>query len=351
MTPGVVTLSSQQGASIGYQGDFSVNGQRTESNSYSVDGVSGNINAGFPNGYPQAATGGTIAAGTALGTTQSLISVDALQEFRISSSSYSAEFGRFPGGQISLSTRSGTDAFDGTAFDYLRNDYFDANDWFNDHNGVKKTAVRQNDFGATMGGPIILPFLYQGRNRSFFFASYEGLRLMVPTAATIQYVPSLAVRSGATSNLLPIFNAFPMPTGSEIQIACTAAAANCPSGSPPGTLVASGLAPFVQNYSLPGNIDSTSIRLDHKLFSRSNLFFRVGYTPTSSNTRLLSSQSKYELSATTYTAGLTNQFTNSLSNELRFGYPSSGGRRSRKMTSRRHKSRISFCSSFATRVP
>lgn len=323
MTPGVVTLSSQQGASIGYQGDFSVNGQRTESNSYSVDGVSGNINAGFPNGYPQAATGGTIAAGTALGTTQSLISVDALQEFRISSSSYSAEFGRFPGGQISLSTRSGTNSFHGTAFDYLRNDYFDANDWFNDRNGVKKTAVRQNDFGGTIGGPIILPFLYHGRDRSFFFASYEGLRLVVPTAATIQYVPSQAVRSEAASNLLPIFNAFPMPTGNEIQVACTSAAADCPSGSPAGTLVASGLAPFVQNYSLPAGIDSTSIRLDHKLFSKSNLFFRVGYTPTSSNTRLLSAESKYELSATTYTAGLTNQFTNSLSNELRFGYASS----------------------------
>ena len=113
---------------------------------------------------------------TALGTTQSLISVDALQEFRVQSSSYSAEFGRSPGGQFSLVTRSGTNTFHGSAFDYLRNNFFDANDWFNDHYG-DPTAAIQNDFGGTLGGPIWIPNLYDGRNRSFFFFSFEGLRL------------------------------------------------------------------------------------------------------------------------------------------------------------------------------
>src|SRR5882757_644493 len=95
MTPGIVTQSPQStGQSVGARGDFSVNGQRTESNYYTVDGVTGNINAGVGSGVPGPANGGTIAASTALGTTQSLVSVDALQEFRILGSTYSAEYGR-----------------------------------------------------------------------------------------------------------------------------------------------------------------------------------------------------------------------------------------------------------------
>ncbi len=104
MTPGVVTQSPQNTDQFGgYAGDFSVNGQRTESNYYTVDGVSGNINAGDGNGALGANNSGAVAAATALGTTQSLVSVDALQEFRVLSSSYSAQYGRitrwpiFPG--------------------------------------------------------------------------------------------------------------------------------------------------------------------------------------------------------------------------------------------------------------
>jgi hypothetical protein len=109
------------------------------------------------------------------------VSVDALQGFKVSSSTYSAEYGRTPGGQFSFSTRSGTNDLHGTAFGYLRNDFFDANDWFNKHNGLKKTPLRQNDFGGTLGGPIFVPRLYDGKNKSFLFGSYEGLRLTQPT--------------------------------------------------------------------------------------------------------------------------------------------------------------------------
>jgi hypothetical protein len=107
MTPGVVTASPQgtQGVgSIGITGDFSVNGQRTESNYYTVDGVSGNVGAGNGYGVAQAGSSGGIAAGTAFGTTQSLASVDDLQEFRVTSSTYSAEYGHVPGGQFALLT-------------------------------------------------------------------------------------------------------------------------------------------------------------------------------------------------------------------------------------------------------
>ena len=135
MAPGVVTQSPQSGSTLGVNGDFSVNGQRTESNNYMVDGVSGNTNPGTGYGGYGANSSGSLGGATALGTTQSLISVDGLQEFRVQTSTYSAEFGRSPGGQFSLVTRSGTDEFHGEAFDYLRNDFFDANDWFNDHYG------------------------------------------------------------------------------------------------------------------------------------------------------------------------------------------------------------------------
>ena len=215
MTPGVVTQSPQANQSVGFSGDFSVNGQRTESNYYTVDGVSGNIGAGNGYGQGQSGTGGAIAGSTALGTTQSLVSVDALQEFRVESSSYSAEYGRTPGGQFSFATRSGTNLIHGSVFDYLRNSYFDANDWFNDHYGEAQSALQQNDFGGTIGGPVWIPRLYNGRNSTFFFVSYEGLRLNQPQAATLQYVPSLNLRESAATSIQPILNAFPIPTAPE----------------------------------------------------------------------------------------------------------------------------------------
>ncbi len=170
MTPGVVTQNPQNSLQVvGTGGDFSVNGQRTESNYYTVDGVTGNIGAGNGGGVGEAATGGVLGGSTAVGTTQTLLSVDALQEFRVQSSTYSAEFGRSPGGQFSLLTRSGTDIFHGSAFDYLRNDFFDANDWFNDYYGKPTPALRQNDFGGTLGGPLWVPNALQRKGSLVLF--------------------------------------------------------------------------------------------------------------------------------------------------------------------------------------
>ena len=308
MTPGVTTQSSQAGGSIQFQGDFSVNGQRTESNYYTVDGVSGNIGAGYPNGTAQNATSGSVAGSTALGTTQSLVSVDALQEFRVTSSTYSAEYGRSPGGQFSLVTRSGTNSFHGSLFEYLRNDLFDANDWFNDYNGVRKTALRQNDFGGTIGGPVTLPKLYSGHDRTFFFVSYEGLRLVQPTAATLQYVPSLAVRASAPAAMQPLLNAFPVPTGSEILTS---------SG------VLSGLSPFVGGYSLPATIDSTSVRVDQKLGNRGSVFFRYSDTPTATASRTLSTLFHLSQNSRTYTGGADIALGARTTTSLRLGFANS----------------------------
>lgn len=305
MTPGIVNQSPQSGGTqlVGGGGDFSVNGQRTQSNNYAVDGVSANINPGYGSGVSQAATGGTVGGATALGTTQTLLSVDALQEFRVLSSTYSAEYGRSPGGQFSLITRSGTNFLHGSAFDYLRNDFFDANDWFNDHYGDPTPALRQNDFGGTLGGPVWIPKLYDGREHTFFFFSYEGLRLAQPTAATIQYVPDLFMRQQAVASIQPILNAFPVPNGLDY-----------------GTSASPSLAQFILPYSLPSSIDSTSVRLDHTLGPKLSLFFRFGDTPSSTTSRPYLAPTKTSSNATTYTFGATAQLSPKVTNELRLGY-------------------------------
>jgi len=306
MTPGVVTQSPQSGGAIGTNGDFSINGQRTESNYYTVDGVSGNIRGGNGSGGANGAgASGSLAASTAVGTTQSLISVDALQEFRIQSSTYSAEFGRTPGGQLSFVTRSGSNHVHGSAFDYLRNSFFDANDWFNDHTGKPITALRQNDFGGTLGGPILIPKLYDGMNRTFFFFSYEGLRLTQPQAATILYVPDVFLRRQAPTALQPILNAYPLPNGIDY-----------------GTAAAPNLAQFIEPYSLPSKIDSTSIRLDHTLSPKLAFFFRFGDTPSSAATRVLSSLTTTSGDSRTYTVGATSQLTSAMNNDFHLGYAS-----------------------------
>lgn len=295
MTPGVVSQSPQTSQTPGFNGDVSVNGQRTESNYYTVDGVSANVGAGAPNGGPQAATSGSLSAGTALGTTQSLVSVDALQEFRVSSSTYSAEYGRSPGGQFSLVTRSGTKVIHGSVFDYLRNDFFDANNWFNNHYGRGITPLRQNDFGGTVGGPIPISTSRPG----YFFVSYEGLRLTQPQAASIQFVPSLALRQSAPAVLRPILNAFPLPNG---------------------VTYSSGLAQFIEPYSLPSSVDSTGVRIDQIVSPHLSLFFRIGDSPSSTNGRSLSVRTIKNFSTQTYTFGATSQISSRLTNELRLGY-------------------------------
>ncbi|MGC2547814.1 MAG: TonB-dependent receptor, partial [Silvibacterium sp.] len=287
-----------EGSEAGFSGDFSVNGQRTDSNYYTVDGVSGNTNPG--NGNPGSGNNGTLGAATALGTTQSLISVDALQEFRVESSSYSAEYGHGPGGQFSFVTRSGTNDFHGSAFDYLRNSYFDANDWFNDRFGEPISALRQNDFGGTVGGPIEIPRVYSGKDRSFFFASYEGLRLTQPKPAQILFVPDNDLRHNAPASLQPILNAYPQPT--------------------PGGIDYGGLAQFYAPYSLPSAIDSTSIRIDQTLSPKLVLFFRFGDTPSSIASRYLSALSQTQVNSRTYTLGATSAFSSTATNEFRLGY-------------------------------
>src|SRR5215472_10915785 len=125
LTPGVVLTAT----AFDDQGQFSVNGQRGHANYFTIDGVSANF--GVTGYFPLVqSAGGALPALSASGGTNSLVSVEAMQEFRIQTSSFAPEFGRTPGGQISIVTRSGSNQFHGTAFEYFRNSVLDANDWF-----------------------------------------------------------------------------------------------------------------------------------------------------------------------------------------------------------------------------
>ena len=335
LTPGIVTNSPQSFPAFGQTGEFSVNGQRTESNYYTVDGVSANVGAAAGATYVQGAgPSGSLAASTALGTTQALVSVDALQEFRVQSSTYSAEYGRNPGGQFAFETKSGTNQWHGTAYDYLRNDLFDANDWFNNYFGQAKSPLRQNDFGGTFGGPVTIPGLYNGKDRTFFFVSYEGLRLKKPQASSINYVPDATLRANAPSPLSQVLKAFPVPNGPEFLVPCDPATdPTCPSTGQKQD----GFAQYIGTWSNPSSINSTSVRFDHTVNNRLRLFFRFSDTTSSSSTRgtstnFLSGASLAPTPTTletlayslrTYTAGASSSFSSRLTNDFRLNYSSS----------------------------
>src|SRR5258708_7615104 len=205
LTPGVVIAPIPTNGS--QYGQFSIAGQRTDANSFSVDGVSANFGAGPTARVGQSGTG-TAQAFSAIGGTSSLVSVDALQEFRIETSSFAPEFGRSPGGQVVLTTRSGTNSLHGAAFDYFRNTVLDANNWFgNEHiPQIPRAPELHNDFGGVLGGPI-------WKDKTFFFASYEGARLDIPSTMQIQvpYIGATIPGCSPSPAIAPFLEAYPRP--------------------------------------------------------------------------------------------------------------------------------------------
>ncbi len=103
-------------------------------------------------------------------------SVDSVQEFKVETNAYSAEFGRMGSGVVNLIYRSGTNQFHGSAFDFLRNSDLDSNSFFSNLKGVPLPNFKRNQFGGSVGGPLDIPKLYHARDKTFFFVAYEGLR-------------------------------------------------------------------------------------------------------------------------------------------------------------------------------
>src|SRR5947207_1267569 len=163
LTPGVLPSSAgTQG------GGFNVSGARSQANIFLLDGVS-NIDTQI---------------NSALGNFRI---TDAVQEFAVQTSVATAEFGRGTGGQVSIVTKSGTNTFHGTAFEYLRNSVLDAADFFTNKNHGTKNPLHRNQYGGTLAGPIL-------KDRMFFFTSYEGFRQVAPTVSTPR-VPTAAERA------------------------------------------------------------------------------------------------------------------------------------------------------------
>ena len=102
-----------------------------------------------------------------------------------------------PGGQIQMTTRSGTNQFTGSLFHYFRNEQLDANDWFNNRNSLRRAPLRLNNFGGVLGGPVVIPRMYNGKNRTFFFFSYEGNQVRIPRFQDV-LTPSQQARQRAT---------------------------------------------------------------------------------------------------------------------------------------------------------
>jgi hypothetical protein len=158
-------------------GEFSINGQRSTSNYFQVDGLSANVGIVVQRNVTTALSG-VLPGLSALGTTGTMASFESLEQIEIQTSSFAPEQGRTPGGQISLVTKSGTQQFHGSAFAYLRNEFFDATDWFADANNLAKPRARYRNFGGSFGGPIRW-WKPSAKRHEFFFLSYENLTLDV----------------------------------------------------------------------------------------------------------------------------------------------------------------------------
>jgi hypothetical protein len=275
LAPGVVLTQT----SFQEQGQFSVNGQRPDANYFMVDGVSANLGTAGGGGPLGQGGAGQLPATSAFGGTSNLVSLDALEEFRIQTSTFAPEYGRTPGGQIAVATRSGTNRFHGALFEYLRNDAL----------GV-------------LGGPLI-------RDKLFFFGSYEGLRLRQPETANT-YVPSLAVRQSAPATVQPLLNAFPRPTGPDLG---------------------NGTATLVTGYSDPSSLDASSVRFDYVAFRTLTLFGRYSYAPSEIDDRSAGGQANFndvqqtKFRTQSLTVGANQVLAPRLVNEYRFNYSQSRG--------------------------
>jgi Carboxypeptidase regulatory-like domain/TonB dependent receptor len=293
LTPGVVVTATR----FDDQGQFSVNGQRADANYFTVDGVSANFGVTGLLQMVQTASG-ALPALSASGGTNSLVSVDAMQEFRIQTSSFAPEFGRTPGAQVSIVTRSGTNNFHGALFEYFRNNVLDAKDWFVNSNGLAKPQERLNDFGGVLGGPVF-------RDKTFFFFSYEGLRLRQP-ATQQSVVPSTQSRQQSPAAMRPYLDVFPVPNGATLG---------------------GGLAQFNASFSNPSTLDAYSIRADQVVNAKMSWFGRYNFSPSSLDQRspplsgpILSLTSSLSSSIHTFTTGFTHLIDPRISNEVRANY-------------------------------
>jgi hypothetical protein len=356
-----VNQGQQDTRGLGSSGAFSANGLRPAQNNYLLDGIDNNSNlVDFLNGTNYAV----------------LPPVDAIQEFKVATNDYSADTGRSAGAVLNATIKSGTNQFHGAAWEFFRNDALDAANYFENANGLPKGRFQQNQFGATLGGPII-------HNKTFFFVDYEGTRAnqAIPYTST---VPTALERSSGFTNFSELLGqggtvtdilgrSFALgqifdPSTTRaiscgVQDPVSGITAPCPSGTstgsnigyareifagnilPAGRLEANSIA-LAKLYPAPNNtaglfnnygsnpistntVDQTDVRVDHTFSDKDNIFGRFSYVD---NPEFIpgpfggiadgGSFSDGDQQATTYSAALgeTHLFSPTLVNEVRLGY-------------------------------
>src|SRR6267143_1116700 len=253
LQPGISSIRTQYASggtasrgNRGYGDELTITGHRPQENNYRIDGVSIND---YTNGAPGSAGGVNLGA-------------DAVKEFSVLASNYTAEYGRTSGGVINAITRSGSNSIHGSAYEFFRNDALDARNFFD---GAKKPPLRRNQFGGSFGGPII-------KNKTFFFTDFERIRRLQGVPSVVN-VPSAAARAGTLCS---------NPAGAPASSPCTTTIVP----------VHPNIAPFLNLYPLPNgglllngdtgilttslsqrfNEDFFTIRIDHRISSKDSLF-------------------------------------------------------------------------------
>src|SRR5689334_18634834 len=275
LSPGVLAPTPRL-QSVGFRGVFNVNGNRAFQNAFQLDGVD---NTSYSNSF------------RGLNVQVIQPSVEALQEFKIQTNAYSAEFGRSAGALINAVVRSGTNELHGSAYDFLRNNVLDASNFFANRTGLKKPFRQRNQFGGTLGGPVI-------KNKTFIFGDYEGLR---DAAAVVRLssVPQPIWRQGMFAT--PIWNPYsPTDTGQNFMIpavpGCNDGRGNCwriPASmiDPVGQKVLNvspdpnTFSPTQDNNFVNAGIDRNrtnqfDIRVDHQFSQKLSLFGRYSFSKT-----------------------------------------------------------------------
>jgi hypothetical protein len=177
--------------------EFNVSGVDWTQNDFRLNGIDDNVEI-YGAGPITGASGNN-------GYTAIVPPPDAIQEFKLQSGNFSAEFGHSTGGIVNAAIKSGSNSLHGDLWEYVRNTVFNANDYFANQSGTPRPAYHQNQFGGTVGGPVYIPKLYNGRNKTFFFFDYQGTRIDTPSASTAS-VPTAAMHSSNFTNFQDYFN-------------------------------------------------------------------------------------------------------------------------------------------------
>jgi outer membrane receptor protein involved in Fe transport len=294
LQPGVSTIQTQPsfatGSDRGNRGfgqQLTISGARPQQNNYRLDGISLND---YANGAPGSVLGGNLG-------------VDAIQEFSVLTSNYSAEYGKTSGGVVNAITRSGTNEFHGSAYEFLRNSALDAKNFFESAD-ASKAPFKRNQFGGSVGGPIV-------PNRTFFFADYEGIR-QAKGIPNFDSVPSPDARNGNIHDA----------SGNPLTVTVDPSVQKYLALYPVPQCTGADVCQFVFNGNQVVNENFFTTRIDHRFSEKDSLFGTYLYdktpytSPDSFGNVGLTTLSSRQIVA----AEETHSFTPSFVNAIRFGY-------------------------------